>query len=115
MNIDAVGNGPTRSTTFTIKQEVLVTHITTYHWNDGQGADPGTIGLRSASGRMYGPWEAEGIPGQGGVPDASWEVFPEVVIPPGTYTVVDSDLATWSRNSASGGRGMCSVKVILDF
>jgi hypothetical protein len=110
MNINAVYNGPTRSTTFVTDRPVLVTHILTYHWNNARGKAPGTIGLRSESGKMYGPWGAKGSPGQGGVPDANWEVFPNVAIPVGTYTVIDSDPATWAQNSASGGRGMCFVK-----
>ncbi|MBI5583572.1 MAG: hypothetical protein HY892_07090 [Deltaproteobacteria bacterium] len=110
MNINAVYNGPTRSTTFVTDRPVLVTHILTYHWNNARGKAPGAIGLRAETGKMYGPWGAKGSPGQGGVPDANWEVFPKVVIPAGTYTVIDSDPATWAQNSASGGRGMCFVK-----
>jgi hypothetical protein len=32
-------------------------------------------------------------------------VKPNVVLPVGTYTIIDSDPATWAQNSASGGMG----------
>ena len=108
-NIYAVDNGPTAPATFTVNSPHLVTYIRNYHWNYARGATPGTIGLKDRDGKIYGPWQAGGLPGQGGVPDAYWEVFPNVVIPAGTYTVIDSDPSTWSHNTGTGGVGMCLV------
>ena len=105
-NIMAVYNGPTVPTTLSINTPHLVTEIHDYHWNNAQGATPGTIGLQDQNGKMYGPWQAVGTPGQGGVPNANWFVYPNIVIPAGTYTVIDSDPSTWSQNTDSGGRGM---------
>ena len=105
-------NGAKSPTVFTLYEPWRVTEIGTYHWNQGAGVWPGTIGLRAADGTMYGPWQASGQPGQGGVPNAYWLVNPNVVIPPGTYTVVDSSAATWSQNSETGGRGMAWGKGI---
>ncbi|MFH1908592.1 MAG: hypothetical protein ABIL11_14620 [Chloroflexota bacterium] len=102
----AVFNGITAPTTFTINEAWLLTVITTYHWNDARGATPGTIGLRAADGTTYGPWQASGLPGQGGVPDAYWVAHPGIVIPPGTYSVIDSDPSTWAQNADTGGAGM---------
>ncbi|MFQ3581325.1 MAG: hypothetical protein SNJ49_05395 [Chloracidobacterium sp.] len=109
-NVAAVDNGPTRPTQVTFKQPYVVTYVFTYHWNYGRGAAPGTIGLLHSSGKLYGPWRARGTPGQGGVPNANWECTPNVVVPAGTYTVVDSDPATWAQNSGSGGAGIAIVK-----
>ena len=106
LSIGAAYNGATTPTTFSISQSWLVTYILTYHWNNGQGVTPGTIGLRASDGTVYGPWQATGEPGQGGVPDANWIVRPNAVIPPGTYTVVDSDPSTWAQNDETGGAGM---------
>jgi hypothetical protein len=92
-NIAGVGNGPTAPTTFTINSPHLVTYIRNYHWNNAAGASPGTIGLTDQNGKIYGPWQTNGTPGQGGVPNANWEVFLDIVIPAGTYTVTDSDPA----------------------
>ena len=99
-------NGATKPTTFTINAWWLVTEIVNYHWNNGQGKTPGTIGLRAADGTIYGPWQATGQPGSGGVPNAYWVVKPNIIIPPGTYTVLDSDPTTWSQNEETGGAGM---------
>jgi hypothetical protein len=104
-SIGAAYNGATPAT-FTIDQAWYVTVIHTYHWNDGQGASPGTIGLRAADGTMYGPWQATGSDGQGGVPNANWTVNPNIVIPPGDYTVIDSDPGTWAQNGETNGAGM---------
>jgi hypothetical protein len=105
-------SGPTALTTFGIIEPWNVTEITTYHWNSGRGAMPGTIGLRAQDGTAYGPWSASGLPGQGGVANAYWVVKPNVVIPPGTYTVVDSDPGTWAQNSETLGKGMAWGKGI---
>jgi hypothetical protein len=106
-NIDVVDNNPTNPTVFTLTDSYRITSITTYHWNYGSGtALPGTVGLRDSSGNIFGPWNATGSPGQGGVPNALWTVQPNVVIGPGTYTIVDSDNATWSQNSDSNNQGM---------
>ncbi|GEM_PF-6284762 len=105
-SIGAAYNGATAPATFTIYESWLVTYIATYHWNDAQGAEPGTIALQSSDGTVYGPWQATSLPGQGGVPNAYWIVNPGIVIPAGTYTVIDSDPGTWAQNQETGGAGM---------
>lgn len=84
---------------------MLVTKIQTYHWNGGQGAPPGTVGLSSSDGKSYGPWPTEGLSGQSGVPNAYWVATPNEVIPAGTYEIVDSDPASWAQNAESNGLG----------
>jgi len=109
-NIHGVGNQPTAATTFTLKGHALVTYVMTYHWNGGRGQTPGTVALKHANGTVYGPWAAAGRAGQGGANNAYWECRPNVVLPAGTYTVIDSDPATWARNAQSAGRGMVEIK-----
>lgn len=108
-NIYAVMNNPTRDLVIVIDESVRVISISDYHWNDGKGKSPGTIALQDSGGRIYGPWQATGSPGQGGVPDANWIVSPQVVIPAGTYTLLDSDPSSWSHNSESKNRGMTTI------
>ena len=115
MNIYGVTNGPTAPTAFSVDRSHLVTYISTYHWNDARGAAGGTIALQGGDGKLYGPWQASTRPGQGGVPNAYWEVFPNIVIPAGTYTIIDSDPSTWSQNQQSEGRGMAEVKATPHF
>jgi tetratricopeptide (TPR) repeat protein len=110
-NIYGVANKPTVPTTFTVSSSYMVTFIETYHWNNAAGtAVPGTIALRHSNGTVYGPWKATGRAGQGGVKNAYWAVKPNVIIPAGTYTIVDSDPSTWSHNTQSGGKGFVTVK-----
>jgi tetratricopeptide (TPR) repeat protein len=109
-NIYGVGNAPTAPTEFTVATSYTVTLVQTYHWNNSRGAAPGTIALRKEDGTVFGPWQAVGKPGQGGVQNAYWEVYPNAVIPAGTYTIVDSNPATWAQNAQSGGRGFAVVK-----
>jgi tetratricopeptide (TPR) repeat protein len=111
-NIYGVQNGPTRPTVVTLNSPRTLALITNYHWNNAGGATPGTIALRDSQGKMYGPWKAEGSPGQGGVPNAYWTVRPMVLLPAGTYTVVDSDPATWASNPQSGGQGFTRVETL---
>jgi hypothetical protein len=107
LSLGVAYNGAAVPTTFSITTPWLVTEIIDYHWNNGQGARPvGTVGLRADDGTTYGPWQATSQPGQGGVPDAYWVVNPNVVIPAGTYTVLDSEPGTWAQNAETGGAGM---------
>jgi len=105
-NVSSVYNLPTRPTVIRLAQEIVLTSITNYHWNDGRGTPrTGSITLRDAAGRSFGPWPTSGRPGQGGVPNAYWSATPNVRLPAGDYTVIDSDPASWSQNSGSGGAG----------
>ena len=108
-NGGGVGNSPSQPATFTVNAAFVVTEIQTYHWNNGQGTAVGRLALRDQGGRVFGPWNAIGTPGQGGVPNAFWTVHPGLTLPPGTYTVVDSEPATWSTNAAAGNRGFVKV------
>lgn len=108
-NSEAVNSQPINPVVFTIDQSYKITYISDYHYLN-QDAPPGTIALQSQDGIIYGPWPATGVPSQDNVPNASWIVRPEVVIKPGTYTVVDSDPATWSQNNKSGNRGFTDVR-----
>ena len=109
-NVSGVHNNPSRATKFTLSAPHVITRIVNYHWNNGRGAAPGTIALRGSDGRAYGPWRAKGTPGQGGRPNANWECSPGVTLPAGTYTVIDSDPATWAQNSGSQGSGHTRVE-----
>jgi hypothetical protein len=108
-NIYTVNNNPTTATKFSISQPQVITQIVNYHWNNARGAAPGTISLRDANGNIYGPWSTKGSPGQGGVQNALWTAFPNVKIPAGEYTVLDSNPATWAHNSQSNNRGFTKV------
>jgi hypothetical protein len=109
-NISGVSNKPTAPTVFTTTECNYVTRIATYHWNDGAGKTPGTVTLSRGGANVFAPLQAAGTPGQGGVKDANWNVYPGMVLAAGTYTVVDSDPDTWSQNSESGGSGMVWVE-----
>ena len=107
-----VDNNPSNPTVFAMDQPRTITKIGTYHWNNGQGTqEPGTIGLKDQSGQVYGPWQATGEPGMGGVPNAYWIVtIPDGLdLPAGKYEVLDSDPSTWAHNSESDNSGVVSV------
>lgn len=108
-NIYGVSNSPTNLTKFTISQPHVITQIVNYHWNNARGAAPGTISLKDSIGNIYGPWTTKGSPGQGGVPNAYWTAMPNVRIPAGEYTVIDSNPMTWAQNSQSNNRGFTRV------
>lgn len=109
-NIGGVRNGPTQATRFTLNTPHVITLIQDYHWNSGRGAPPGSIALKGKDGRLHGPWPTRGSPGQGGVPNAYWTAYPNVTLPAGTYTVIDSDPASWAHNAESGNRGFVRVE-----
>jgi hypothetical protein len=98
-----------KAPTFTLDTATTITTVTDYHYVDGGGPTPGTIGLKDASGKLYGPWPTTGIDGQGGVKNAFWQATPNALLPAGTYTVVDSDPASWSTNDKAAGLGFVTV------
>lgn len=108
-NAEAVTQPPRVATVFEARGAVQVAWIETYHWNGGRGAPPGAITLISRDGQLFGPWRTIGISGQGGAPNAYWRANVGVTLPPGTYTVVDSDPSTWATNASAGLRGFVSI------
>jgi hypothetical protein len=108
-NSYAVRNRPKHATVFKLNRATRITKITTYHWNNARGAQAGTISLQSGSGQTLGPWRARGQPGQGGVPNVYWVAEVNIILPPGTFKVIDSDNATWAQNDVSGGAGITTI------
>ncbi len=83
--------------------DYYVVEIATYHsgYGETRAPDPsGTISLKAEDGTVYGPWETT-VRNQ-----SYWVATPNMVIPAGTYTLIDSDPSTWAQNSGSGGTGM---------
>ena len=109
-NKGAVRNGPTKPVIIKSPEPIFIRSIQTYHWNNGRGRRPGTIALRSAAGDTYGPWQASGKPGQGGVPNAHWYVEPGIVLPAGAYVLVDSSPQTWATNDEAGNKGFVIIQ-----
>lgn len=109
-NISAVYNQPTSPTTFKLATSYVITKVMTYHWNDANGTTvTGTHSFKDANGKIYGPWKTTGSAGQGGVPNAYWNSTPNITLPAGIYTIIDSDESTWSQNSGSGGKGQSII------
>jgi len=98
-----------KAPTFTLEKAAVVTEMVTYHYIVGGGPTPGTIGLKAADGTVYGPWSTTGLDGQGAVKNAYWDAKPNVEVPAGTYTVMDSDPSTWSTNDQAEGLGFATV------
>ncbi len=99
-----VSNNPTGGNpSFTITKVYTIESILTYHWNHGQGKPAGQIWLKNGPGQTYGPWAASVVS------KYYWNVQPKIVIPPGTYTIYDSDPSTWAHNSASRNQGFAQV------
>jgi len=109
-NIYAVINGPRLPAEFKLEDRWLIGSFYTYHWNNAKGRTPGKISFKHESGKVAGPWQAKGKPGQGGVPNAYWKVDTFGILPPGNYTVIDSDPSTWSTNAGNGFRGFYNIQ-----
>jgi hypothetical protein len=109
-NTGGVGNRPTAQTIFLTPGSVHIAQLVTYHWNNGKGAKPGTIALKSLSGPVYGPYPAKGSSGQNNAPNVNWIADVNITLPIGTYEVVDSDPGTWSQNAQSRGAGFAIIR-----
>lgn len=107
-NIYVVSNKPTRSTSFFVAGLGWnVIWIADYHWNNGQGLpankQPLTISLIDNHGKTWGPYTATSSQNNAYIAPVNGP------LPPGWYTVVDSDPDTWSQNAASSGEGFTRV------
>jgi hypothetical protein len=112
-NDGVIRDGATGPATLVLEAPALVTYVQTYHWHKGKGVKPGTISVTGPDGTVYGPWQAAGTDGQGGVKNAYWEAKPMVELAPGTYLVDDSDPATRGTNDGMGGIGQTIVRGIV--
>lgn len=99
-NTSSVKNGPEDEASMTLQKRTMLQVITTYHWNNGRGAEPGYIAILK-DGVEDGRWAATGRSGSG-ASNVLWDVYPNYILEPGyTYSFVDSDRDTWSWNSAA--------------
>ena len=112
-----VQNGGKPASFSTKGKTYCVASVTTYHWNNGQGSAPGSIGLKVVSGlggarQTLGPLAATGSAGQGGAANVNWTASAGTpIVIDGSYTCQDSDPGTWSQNSGTRGQGFCTVYV----
>jgi hypothetical protein len=114
-NPDVVHNNPENPTYFHVDKKTTIYHIQDYHWNGADGVTPGTIAIKNTeTGEVFGPWQAEGQKGQFDTPNAYWNVYPDVELPPGKYEVIDSDPSTWSNNAKSGNAGVSRIKAYAE-
>ena len=98
MNIYRIQNGAREYyVIFTLDKDCVVTSLMTYHYLSG-GAKPGQLTLYAETGEQWGPFQAVGTDGQGGVKNANWIVDTgELALPAGRYALADSDPGTWSN------------------
>jgi hypothetical protein len=101
INSGGVNRGRALSPTFKTSRAFKLTKISTYHY--GTAGFVGSISLRSGNGQSVGSWAAT-------LNNGFVTVNPNIVIPPGTYTVIDSQPQTWSYNAQSGNLGMTLVE-----
>ena len=100
--------GATEPATFTVTSPPIhALVVATYHYVSPNGVPAtGQVSLRGPDGKTYGPWPTTGTEGQGGIANAVWSADVDLTLSAGTYTVIDSDPATWSANEETGGAGM---------
>lgn len=97
-NADSVNNNPTILPVFTVSTQSKITEISNYHWNGGGGLDPTTVGATisiydNTTNVLIGSWAAAA---QYSNLMTYWAVYPDAVVQPGNYRVVESNPATWS-------------------
>lgn len=108
-NTAEVYDSPSRKPVFVLHRPGVITLIQTYHWNSGKGAPGGTISLEGQDGRVYGPWNVT-TSGGSGAENIFWTCQPNLNLPAGAYTVLDSEPVTWSQNVQSIGYGFALVQ-----
>ena len=108
-NTSAVQNDPAYYPVITVKSDTRIDVVTTYHWNNGKGAAPGSIIIEEDD-QVMGTWPATGR-SSSGVANTLWDAFPGVTFRAGhAYTIRDTGESTWSWNEGSRGAGFFSLR-----
>lgn len=114
-NVKITKMNPTTPLHFSVGKTCLVKSIATIQLYIGNNPAVGTLSFEDAKGRLYGPYPATVYPGRG-IPDYYYrQATPNVVIPAGTYKVINSEQATWAINEQVGTYGLGEVVVTADF
>ncbi len=86
--------------------------LSTYHWNGGMGAVPGSIRIYEVTEKediLLGTWDATARGGSG-ADNVYWDIFPEIELLEGhTYHIIDSGADTWSTNEQAGFMGFVEL------
>jgi hypothetical protein len=104
---------PPAYTLFTLTRPETVTSVSTYHWDNGHGtpyAGMIYILVPHSGGQVWAKAQAQGSPGQGGVPNANWTATFNVTLSAGQWQIWDSSPTTWSYDAQSGGAGFADVE-----
>ena len=107
MNNDPVKNGNPNVVDLFMEEEepIQLERITTYHWNNGEGAEPGTVSIYLGD-ALLSSWPAVGRSAYG-TENVYWDAAVNIILMPGyTYTVRLTDEDSWSYNAASENCGM---------
>ena len=107
MNNDPVKNGTPNFVILVMEEEepIQLERITTYHWNNGEGAEPGTVSIYLGD-TLLSSWPAVGRSAYG-TENVYWDAAVNIILMPGyEYTVRLSDEDSWSYNAASKNCGM---------
>lgn len=93
-----------------IQGKVMITRVTTYHWNGGKGdSGGGTLNFKGA--KDYGPFRVVRMEaGDDGTPNAKWIFEPGIILEPGKYKIEQTGKRTLSHNVASAGQGFIKVE-----
>lgn len=106
-NSDPVINGPAEGAEIVLNNDdraALITKIRTYHWNDGKGAQSGSICIAEDDQDVQ-CWLAIGR-SDGGKTNIYWEALVEIVLNPGhIYHISVSNNSSWSYNEGSANQG----------
>ena len=105
-NTESVYNDPPKATTLIVRpgSQLKLQAISLYHYNYGSGSSPGTITLKKGS-KTVGTWKASG----NRYKNYYWDVFPNIMLSAGTYTISCSNNSTWSYNSGSADMGFTEI------
>ena len=110
MNTDPVKNGTPKYLNLVMEEEepIQLERITTYHWNNGEGAEPGTVSIYLGD-ALLSSWPAVGRSAYG-TENVYWDAAVNIILMPGyTYTFRLSDEDSWSYNAASDNCGMIEL------
>ncbi len=111
-NSGGVVNGAEACPLYTAEDDIVLKAVSTYHWNGGSGAAPGSIRIYDMTEEesvLIGTWDATARAGSG-ADNVYWDVFPNIQLEKGhKYHIKDSDPETWSTNDQASNMGFVEL------
>lgn len=104
---------PAKGTSFTVQETLILDYLEVMHQLGTLPNANSTIRLKDEVGKIYGPWTA--VLGESFDDEGYTVLFvkPNVVLSPGTYTIINAENTSWLYSYYSDNAGMAYIEGVI--